>query len=161
MNTPTRRSVTRSLLARRRERNGLTLNTAAMIDIVFLLLVYFLLIAEFRRDEAGFTLDAPASQRGVPADPFALPEPPILIRVAERTGGTDPTLACDSPLFDGALSSITALGERSRALKGDLLGPGQAFVIVSAERARWDDALGVLNALRIAGYEQVRMELAP
>jgi biopolymer transport protein ExbD len=154
-----RTSPARRLLAQRRGNGGLSLNTAAMIDIVFLLLVYFLLIAEFRRDESGFALDAPAGEQGAPADPFALPEPPIVIRVGERVGDAA-ALSSDSTLLDGALGSTEALRERSAGLLGEMLGAEQAFVVMSDRDAVWDDSLGVLNALRIAGYERVRMERA-
>ncbi|MCZ6446340.1 MAG: biopolymer transporter ExbD, partial [Planctomycetota bacterium] len=52
----------------RRSRARIGLNVTAMIDIVFLLLIYFLAATEFKLGEEVYRLDLP--QRGLAADPF-------------------------------------------------------------------------------------------
>ena len=74
------------------------LNVAPMIDVVFLLLMYFMLITEFRAPEGSMPLNI-AGQAAEAADPFALPEAPITIVVEslgqgrghrEQVPGADP-----------------------------------------------------------------------
>jgi len=68
---------------RSRERSPLGLNPVAMIDVVFLLLIYFMTATEFTLGEEIYRMDLP--QR-LPAaqvlDPFELDEDPLRIAVA-------------------------------------------------------------------------------
>ena len=62
-------------------RPRLRLNLTAMIDVVFLLLMYFLLIAEFRPREETFDMQLPARTTEAAApDPFALHDAQMLAR---------------------------------------------------------------------------------
>ena len=66
---------------RRHRRPKLALNLTSMIDVTFLLLVYFMVATEFKLGEEVYKLDLPdrqAAQREI--DPFELDEEPLQVR---------------------------------------------------------------------------------
>jgi biopolymer transport protein ExbD len=131
-------------------------NLAPMIDVVFLLLMYFLLTSQFRPAERALALDVPAPGAASAADPFALPSTPVTIRV--RSLGTGPdelTLDVDHPAL-----SIGSEGPLEDRLLGAMLPPDQEF-IVEAGSARWEHAVRTISAIRAAGFDRVRIEAMP
>jgi biopolymer transport protein ExbD len=141
---------------------GIRLNMAAMIDIVFLLLIYFVLIVEFRPSESSFTTAA-ATGPAASADPFTLPERPITIRLVPLDAGTsaDPDTAfqirCASPVLAEA-TTLDAFADAARKAYDLLLDPVQEFVIVPSPQTRWEHALRIVNALQLAGFSRVRFD---
>jgi len=138
-------------------RGGITLAMAPMIDIVFLLLMYFLLVGEFLPPEGLFEMDLPRSlERPQPVDALALPQPPVRIEI--RSTGDAPgaySIAMTGPL-PRDVSSYDQLYLALEGSKGRLLASEQAFVIAPAADTRWEHTLGVFNAILRAGYERVR-----
>jgi biopolymer transport protein ExbD len=156
-------------------RSVFTVNLAAMIDVIFLLLMYFLLSMDFTPDESALPA-AVAGEPGqlAPADPFELPLQPILVTV-RTTATIDPatvaaderapgafTLATDSPLLQNlaataaSASAAEALRARLTALRGDVLATDQPFVIRPAGDTQWEHAVTAFNAVLDAGFERVR-----
>jgi biopolymer transport protein ExbD len=128
-----------------------------MIDVVFLLMIYFLLVAQFSKDERVHTLDVPRERaEAAAADPFALPV--RAVRVLVRSLSDDPAgcaLTTDSPLLRGAmtLDQLTlALENASRST----LAPDQRFIIAPSADAHWEHALATLTAIEDAGFSRVR-----
>ena len=83
---------------RGRDRPRISLNLTAMIDVTFLLLIYFMAATQFKLGEEIYRLDLPERQPSMQTDPFDLDEEPLRIRVA--TIGTDPryySLNLDGP----------------------------------------------------------------
>lgn len=149
-------SAIRSARALRPEHAGLSsaARFAPLIDVVFLLLLYFLLAAQFRSEERYFQVDLPAARAaGLPDDPFALPERPISVLVASTPAG--PALRTDSPLLPATPTpdALTAALARARALD---LAIDQRFLIRAEPGAQWEHALATLNAVLTAGFENVR-----
>lgn len=140
--------------------SSIRLNMAAMIDIVFLLLIYFMLIAEFRPDESSFTTTAAAASIDA-ADPFALPEQPITIRVSTAgdpaSASSTPRVQTDSPIFAG-VASLADFEDAARDAHDLLLAPEQEFVIVAAPSTRWEHTLAIVNTLHLAGYSKIRLD---
>lgn len=138
-------------------RHGVTLMMAPMIDIVFLLLMYFLLVGEFLPPEGLFELDLPRPlEHEQPASALALPQPPVRIEI--RSVGDTPqayTIAMTGPL-PRELSSYDQLFRALVASKGLLLASDQAFIIAPAADTRWEHTLGVFNAILRAGFERIR-----
>ena len=136
----------------------LRLNLTAMIDVVFLLLMYFLLIAEFRPREESLDMELPEPLSSQDAtDPFALPDTPISIRV--RSTGDDReafTMSTTSPLLGELGGGYDGLYATVAGLRGDVLRDDQRFVIVPAPDVRWEHVLGVLNTLKRAGFVEAR-----
>src|SRR5690606_24093519 len=88
-----------SRLRHGRRSSRMTLNLTAMIDVTFLLLVYFLVATEFKVGEAVYQLDLPPRlQADAQRDPFQLDEQPLRINVSSTpTGATGYRLAIEGP----------------------------------------------------------------
>lgn len=138
-------------------RAAIALNFTAMIDVVFLLLLYFMLTADFARQEDAFALDLPSQgQSELADDPFALPEQPILVSVRSLGDGEDEyALRTDSPLVPEA-NSYDELSEAFASLAGDLLALDHEIVVSPEPGTRWEHTLGAYNAVTRNGFERVR-----
>ncbi|MEM9084254.1 MAG: biopolymer transporter ExbD [Planctomycetota bacterium] len=144
----------RARRARRRPVSMIALNLASMIDVVFLLLMYFLLITQFARPESAFATRPPAEQ--TVSDPFTLPTPPVWIAV--RSISREPNdfaIVVESPVLAG-VSSPAELTDAARGARGSIYSDSQIFVIRPEGDTAWEHALAVFNAVRAAGYERVR-----
>jgi biopolymer transport protein ExbD len=69
-----------------RQRRGrasasLALNMTSIIDVVFLLLIYFLVATDFRLGEEVYRMDLPAREGVSQRDPFELDDEPLRIAV--------------------------------------------------------------------------------
>ena len=71
---------------RRRAATQIGLNLTSMIDVVFLLLVYFMVATDFKKAEEVYRLDLPERVEGVSADPFELDDEPL--RIIVRSSGS-------------------------------------------------------------------------
>ncbi len=133
-------------------------NIASMIDVVFLLMIYFMLITEFRRPELSLAVDLPARLApGAAADPFALPARPIGVDVVSTGDGAGAyALRIDHPAL-GEARTFGELTARAEALLGAELGPDQRFTVRAGPETLWEHTLGAFNALRRAGYARVRL----
>lgn len=136
---------------------GVTLAMAPMIDVVFLLLMYFLLVGEFLPPEGLFELDLPKPLERKPLpSAITLGQPPVRIEV--RSVGDGPgayTISMDGPLPRDA-ASFAQLYLALEASRGRLMASDQAFVISPGPGTRWEHTLGVFNAVLRAGYERIR-----
>lgn len=145
---------------RRPDPPSLVLNVTSMIDVIFLLLTYFMLTAQFRTREESFDIKAPERlERSsvATADPFELPVTPVIFTVSSKGDGRDEfSISADSPAFGQSIPSYEVLLQRALAARQNLLPPDQKFIIRPAADARWEHALGVLNSLKRAGFNNVR-----
>lgn len=153
---------------RRPEPAPMVLNIVSMIDVIFLLMTYFLLTAKFATREESFEVRVPEKLEGSAiappaANPFELPTTSIVLLVTSRGDGPDDfAVFCDSPALGddmakgGAITNYDALATRAEAARGRVLGEDQRFIIRPAADARWEHALGALNAVKRAGYNNVR-----
>ena len=131
------------------------LNLVAMIDVVFLLLIYFMLIMQFKTPERSLGVELPDARGATaPADPFALPERRLVLTVASAGDGPDDAVVRvegDGVAWTGGVEGLR-----------ELLGPiaasdGAPQVIVRSEPgALWEHTLGAFDAARRAGCEEVR-----
>jgi len=138
-----------------RRRGGITLAFAPMIDVVFLLLVYFMLVAELRPREAATPAALPA-EAAAAVDPFDLPPEPI--RVFVDSQGEDRNALALTIDFAGLDDVRTAprLTQRLEGLRGVALTSDQAFIVAPAPAARWEHAVRALRAIEQAGFDKVR-----
>jgi biopolymer transport protein ExbD len=144
--------------ARRRARRPqarLGLNLTAMIDVVFLLLVYFMAATQFKLGEEIFRLDLP--RRGAPADPFTLPREPLRIALTStgpacriRLGGPYP-----QPADFAELHGFLFENRRSAGVLGGLFEADHPIVIEPTATTRWEHAMEAFNAAVRARYTNV------
>ncbi len=137
----------------------LALNMTPMIDVVFLLLTYFILASQFRAVER--TTPAPIAPRAGALralDPFELPLRPVVLGVRSHgDGAREFSLGSDDPALElsGALAGVV---ERLHAaLRDGRLSPDRPFIIRPEPAARWEHAVEVFHAARDAGLTTVRL----
>jgi biopolymer transport protein ExbD len=142
-------------------RGRIALNLTAMIDVVFLLLIYFMVATEFKLGEEVYRLDLPA-RAGVAQqrDPFQLDEQPLRIAVASTGPGRSAyRLSLDGPYPQPA--SFEALYEflRKRQIgenaAGGLFALDHPIIIEPSRATRWDHAIEAFNAPARARYTNV------
>ncbi len=149
---------------RRRAAQGAKLSLAMtpMIDVVFLLLVFFVCTVRFERREEVYQLDLPV--RGASADPFALEESPVELRIGARSrsqlaielraDGVVRTVAT----FDDLTSLLTSLQRpRSSATAAPeaLFEATHPILVVPEPLCEWQDAVDAFNAALRARYTNI------
>ena len=135
----------------RRRRSGatLTLNMVPMIDIVFNLLIFFLVATKFTAAEGVLPGRVP---RLAPAQATpAVPVPPIRVFLAVRPGG-----GCAIRVESMPAASFDELAERLGAIRGELGADAGTSVILMADDAlAWDHLANAYNAAMRAGFESI------
>ncbi len=134
------------------------LSLTAMIDVVFLLLVYFIASTEFRLGEEIYRLDLP--QRGRPADPYELPREPIRLSVASIGDGPNAYVirlepAGHQPTDFQELYEHLARNRRDETGLGGLFEPDHPILIEPAGNTRWEHTMGAFNAAARARYTNI------
>jgi biopolymer transport protein ExbD len=127
----------------------IALNMTPMIDVVFLLLVYFVLTAQFGAQGHVLAMEVRAADSGA-RDPFALPRKPIrLSLVSDSDLPGDYTLISDHPGIDRAM-------DIGRMVSSLLDKPGIArdhpVSIEPSNGAIWEHALAAYADLQHAGF---------
>jgi biopolymer transport protein ExbD len=121
-----------------RRHSAMALNLTPLIDIVFLLLVFFMLTAHFIEDEA-IPIDLPDASNST---------------ASEDEGFVEITLTPDGELLvDDRPTPVERLEE---TLRGALHAPGKRFVRLKGDRsARFGLGVKVIDAARAAGAESL------
>ncbi|MFG0258376.1 MAG: ExbD/TolR family protein [Phycisphaerales bacterium JB043] len=141
-----------------RSRVGGALHMTPLIDVVFLLLMYFLLTARFFGPERSMEVLPPGEVTEVSSsDPYALPSRPITILIRSVGDGVDAmTIGSDSSLVPG-VRSLGALTSVLRDARGRDMSDDQRFLVRCSPGSRWEHAMRALHAIRAAGFERVRL----
>lgn len=141
--------------SRRRVRKGapITVNLAPMVDMSFLLLIFFLVTTSYERAEGLLSSKLPAD--GGAAPPVALPLTPIVIRL-ESLGGASESCSIRIDRFENVPQSF---GELSGYIADILKQPGfddQTPVVIMAEDdVVWDHVVDCWNAAVAAGSRKL------
>lgn len=141
---------------------SLMLNMTAMIDVVFMLLIFFIMTVDFRPREDALSLDArkrfeAAVGAGGTGDLFALPERPVVVTVRSTGDGPgDYTINTDEPMLGSPASSAELRG-RAAAARGTTLPASQPFSIRPATDTRWEHTLSAFSALQRAGFREITL----
>ena len=128
-----------------------------MIDVTFLLLIYFMAATEFKLGEEIYRLDLP--QRGASADPFELPRDPLRIVVTSTATGDRalielPGLGGDDARPQSFETLYGFLHENQRAL-GGLFEADHPIIVEPTGSTRWEHAMEAFNAAARARYTNV------
>ena len=150
----------RRIMNRRRAAEGFTMRLAmtTMIDVVFLLLVFFVCTVRFERNEAVYRLDLPI--RGSTADPLALQDAPLQVFVGERVGDQCPIeiradgVRRETKDFDALAITMTQLRRKAGTNEG-LFESSHPILIVPSAGSQWQDAVEGFNAAVRAGYANI------
>jgi len=139
----------------------ISLNLTSMIDVTFLLLIYFLVATEFKLGEEVYRLDLPERMPAeLDRDPFELDEEPLRIDV--MTTGMGPracTLRLDGPYpqprsFD-ELSHFLNERRISEATPGGMFQADHPVIVRPAGMTRWEHAIETFNTVVKSGYTNV------
>ncbi len=133
-------------------RAPIAVNIAPMIDVSFLLLIFFLVTTTFERAE-GILASRMPETGVVPAVP--LPISPIVVRIAQSGPAFDDyAITIDS--FEDLPADFAALADSLRRIQQK---PGfdrqTPVVIVAANDLRWDHVVSCWNAALRAGCERI------
>ena len=148
----------RRLLRDPRARARVSLSITPMIDVVFQLLIYFLLTAGFMGNERHLRAEMPGerSDRAQRAE-LALEREPLVIRLARDRGA----LAIE---LGGGLAPPRDARGLEQVLRDALVGPDSPrgfftadhpIRIAAAPDVPWQDVVEIFNAVVAAGYRSV------
>jgi biopolymer transport protein ExbD len=127
---------------RRKKRAVVDLNVISLVDILFLLLIFFTLTSTFKR--AGeLDLQLPESTTAGPAAAAAANEQPLDLVLTEK--GT--------LMLDGAPTTFEALPEELRAVRE--AKPDRQVVIEAEKNVGHGQVVRLLDAVRTAGFTGV------
>lgn len=148
----------------RRARPQMSLNLTPMIDVVFQLLVYFLVSTNFAQGEQVYRVDLPERKDGAASDPFRLDEEPLRIELLPAAEG-GVTIRLEGPWPQpGDFASLEEF-LRSRRLDADrpegLFAPDHPIVVAPAPKVRWDQTVDAFNAVVRAGFTHVSFAELP
>jgi biopolymer transport protein ExbD len=143
----------------KRGRAQIGLNLTAMIDVVFLLLVYFMVATQFKLGEEIYRMDLPERQPAqAPLDPFDLDDEPLRITVASLGSGAY-QLRIEGPYeqpvtFDD-LHQFLRARRIGQGTMGGLFEPDHPIIIAPAGSTRWDHVIEAFNSAVRARYTNI------
>ena len=135
--------ATRGRAHRRAGVSRMTLNLAPMIDVTFLLLIFFVVTTTFKRAEGVFTSQLP-KDAGAPV--AALPISPIVVRISQLDPeGEDYRISIDN--FTRAPSTFLDLARFLVEVQGSPGFDAETPVVIFPEsEVRWDHVVNCWNA---------------
>lgn len=144
-----------------RKGGGINLNLTAMIDVVFLLLIYFMVATEFKVGEEVYRLDLPERQQAQrELDPFDLDEEPLRIAVASTAFGRQRyRLSIEGPYpqpenFE-ALNRFLEERQINEFTTGGLFEADHPVIIEPTRTTSWAHAMEAFNAAARARYTNI------
>lgn len=122
-----------------KQRRAPSINIVSLVDILCILLIFFVITTVFKTDDPVIKLDLPKSAQGKPIDPNL----PIIIFVTE----SEKVFLGEVPL------EITKLGDALQKLRKEL--PNSKFALKSHQKAPFGLIVQVMDAVKSAGIEQL------
>lgn len=135
------------------------LNLTACIDIVFLLLIFFIVTIQFPAPEGSLAATLSGGE-----DPLPRPEIPLRVQVSS-VGETGYRLDLDGhptrPVsFGDLINMLSQLQDKPAAGRHGLYADDNLVVIAPGNQVRWQHVVNAYNASRKAGYSKVTFESA-
>lgn len=136
------------------------LNLAAMIDVVFLLLIFFMVATRFKLGEEIYRLDLPERGEALAADPFKLDDEPLRITVTSHGRDAETyRIELDGPYDQPRTFDALHQFLRDRQLSPDhpagLFPTDHPILIQPGPATRWEHAIGAFNAAVRARYTNI------
>jgi biopolymer transport protein ExbD len=148
------------MVLKRRSTGSIGLNLTSMIDVVFLLLIYFMAATEFRTAEESFPMDLPIRDHG---QSLMLDREPLVILVESTGQGQhDVRLRLEGPWEP--VPSVSELFAFLRSNMADGIGSGGLFtqahpiLIRPTPQTRWDHTLAIYNTAAKANYTNITLD---
>ncbi len=143
-----------SRYSRRRPSWAMTLNLTSMVDLVFLLLFFFLAATRFTRPEGTLPADLPGQQAA--AANIEIPRTPISIRLAPAPGDA-PGCRLTVDRFHPEPLPLADLAPALERIRNEVPGfDGRTPVhLVADDTVPWDSVVNAYNAALFAGFERI------
>lgn len=131
----------------------MSLNLTPMIDIVFLLLCYFLMMSQFRTPEGVLPARLPAMQAGTAIE---IPRTPIRIRFQSDDGSRIRCTVTIDDFTDSPLE-IGLLAGRLRQIRQQVPGfdANTPVHLLAGDDIAWDHVVNAYNAALAAEYVKI------
>ncbi|MFK7790934.1 MAG: ExbD/TolR family protein [Phycisphaeraceae bacterium] len=123
------------------------LKLTSMIDVVFLLLIFFVVTASFTIDEGTLQANMPGHTTGH----YSI-TPPVQIELTSADDGITYSLSVDGEPMDGASELAEAM---TRRVETGRMASDDIVQIMPQGHVRWQHVLNVYNACVTAELEQV------
>jgi len=140
-------------LRSRRSSESIHLNIVPLVDVTFLLMIFFVIAGAFERWEGVLESKFPRTQGGGISTP--LPLSPVTLRLQSTGSGVnDFVVTVDATEI--RTQSFEELAARLHDLQQNPAFSSDTPVVVTAEpRVRWDHVVNAWNAALRAGYQNV------
>jgi biopolymer transport protein ExbD len=158
MDSSSEQSIGQDVIAglRKQKRRSFGLRMTAMIDVIFLLLTFFVLTAKFRPPEEFLGLSLGANS--ATATNFSIIEP-LTLQITSKNDGCGVQIGqsslceissetIDEDLAGFAESLAAVLAEKKR-------NTGDPIEIICAEEVEWDYLVKIYNVLQAAGADDI------
>lgn len=144
----------------RPRRHGAKLNITSMLDITFLLLIFFVLTASFAVDEGVLATELPRGSQAVAPDRPKLPPERLRIEVSQSNGAMIARLVSDvqtatARTQDEVYRLLHTWRFDAKTNPNGWMSPDTAIVIAPDSKTPWDDVVGVFNAAIRTGMVDV------
>jgi biopolymer transport protein ExbD len=150
----------RFMRRRKRKAMHLKINVTSLIDVTFLLLVYFMIATSFTASEEVYRTDIPAREGAGAGDPFELEDDPLRISVTSLGLGPDKyRLRLEGPYAQPATFEDLYTFLNARQVRADTTGglfqSDHPIIVQPARTTRWEHAMEAFNAAARARYTNV------
>ena len=142
------------------ERNEITLNLVAMLDMSFNILIFFILTANFAVGEGILTAKMPKGGSGEAAMPDKPPEVPLNIIISSTGTSNYPSIKIEgdtAPLgnFTDLTNRLVQLQKNPDKGRNGIYMPDNPIVIKNDPSVRWNYVVCTFNAAVSAQYSSV------
>ncbi|MEO0965333.1 MAG: biopolymer transporter ExbD [Planctomycetota bacterium] len=147
--------------SRKPDKGGMNLNLTSMIDVIFLLLVYFVVTASFAENEGVLTARLPQKE-GQTQQTKDTPPPTQPLRIILRsTGQAGVDISVPGASRVGTFSELQATLDRlmldpERGKRDGIFEPDHPVLIQPDGQVRWDYVVNAFNAAIAARFSNVR-----
>ena len=139
-------------------RASVELNLTPKIDVVFQLLIYFLLGTSFVIGEQSYRLDLPERLGQSAVDPFELDDDPIFIEVRPGLGSSLHVHVPGPWVSPKTIAELRNFLLEKRLDQGGLYEDDHPVRIQPKNGATWGDAVDAFNAAFAAGYQKISFD---
>ena len=136
------------------------LNLTSMIDVVFLLLIYFMVATEFKTADESFPMDLPMREHG---QTITLDHEPLVI-IVESAGSNEEDLRIRLEGPWDPIASVEGLTQFLRAHKvgkfrvSGLFTETHPILIKPNSDTRWDHTIAAYNAVARANFVNITLD---
>lgn len=134
------------------------MNLTPLIDVTFLILVFFVCTAQVLERETLLRADLSEQSGSAAMDAMDLEEPPLRIEIRAPAGRRAITIVAPLPQPSDAadLTSVLASRRYGPENPGGLFAADQPIELAPAADVSWERAVEIFNAVTRAGYTRVR-----